>query len=297
MNRRRFTKQTGLVLAAATLPMQVFPFSDKKNYKMGFQLFSIRDAIAADLQGSLAKVAGAGFEDVETYGFDPKNGTYYGHKTADFKSILEDHGLTASSGHYGFSDYFDQSRDKMSAYVDACIGAAKTLGKSYITWPWLAPEQRSIDQFKRLSLKLNQIGEQVTKAGLGFAYHNHNFEFIEQDGEIGYDIIIKETDPALVKLQMDLYWVHNASKLTPSEWIAKQPGRFVMWHIKDMDKQTRDYTEVGNGSIDFTQTLPLAERAGVEFYYLEQGGNYAQNSIQSMIDSASYFKQNLKKYL
>ena len=141
------------------------------------------------------------------------------------------------------------------------------------------------------------IGARVKKAGLGFAYHNHDFEFIDHGGENGYNIIMRETDPALVKLQLDLYWVAHSSKLTASELISKQPGRFVMWHIKYMDKISRDYSELGNGSIDFTVILPEASRAGLQYYYIEQGGNFAKNPIQSVTDSAIYFKKNLEKFL
>jgi sugar phosphate isomerase/epimerase len=108
---------------------------------------------------------------------------------------------------------------------------------------------------------------------------------------------MRETDPALVKLQLDLYWIMHSSKLGPSELFIKQPGRFVMWHIKDMDKISRDYSELGNGSIDFTVILPEASRAGLQYYYIEQGGNFAKNPMQSITDSADYFKKNLEKHL
>ena len=108
---------------------------------------------------------------------------------------------------------------------------------------------------------------------------------------------MRETDPALVKLQLDLYWVMHSSRLSPAQLIAKQPGRFVMWHIKDMDKKTRDYSELGNGSIDYTVILPEASRAGLQYYYIEQGGNFAKDPIQSVTDSAAYFKKNLERYL
>lgn len=134
-------------------------------------------------------------------------------------------------------------------------------------------------------------------AGLGFAYHNHGFEFEDHNGQIGFDIILNETDPELVKLQLDWYWVMHSSKLRPAEWIAKAPKRYVMWHIKDMDKITRDYSELGNGSIDYNQILPEASQEGLEFYYLEQGGNFAKDSMQSIADSAIYFKENLQKFL
>jgi sugar phosphate isomerase/epimerase len=108
---------------------------------------------------------------------------------------------------------------------------------------------------------------------------------------------MKETDAAFVKLQMDLYWVMHSSKKTPSQLFDQQPGRFVMWHIKDMDKISRDYSELGNGSIDFTVILPEASRAGLKYYYIEQGGNFAKSPIESVVDSAIYFKRYLEMYL
>jgi sugar phosphate isomerase/epimerase len=85
--------------------------------------------------------------------------------------------------------------------------------------------------------------------------------------------------------------------MSPKELVEKQPGRYVMWHIKDMDKVTQDYTELGNGSIDYTQVLPDPSRSGLAFYYLEQGGNFAHSSMQSITDSAAYFKERLQRYL
>ncbi len=297
MQRRSFIQKSAIASVAMVLPFHNCTMQNTSKFKMGLQLFTIRDAMEKDPLGTLKVVASLGYEDTETYGFDTNKGTYYGYKAEDFKKILDDLNLTATSGHYNFSDYFEASQDDLKRFVDLCIMGAKALNKRYITWPWLAPKYRTIEQFKRLADKLNIIGEQVTNAGLGFAYHNHDFEFIEEQGETGYQIILDRTDAALVKLQLDLYWVMHSSKLSPAELIALQPGRYVMWHIKDMDKRTRDYTELGNGSIDYTQILPQAEKAGLEFYYLEQGGNFATNSMQSITDSATYFKKHLKKYL
>lgn len=108
---------------------------------------------------------------------------------------------------------------------------------------------------------------------------------------------MKETDPALVKLQIDLYWVMHSSKRSPAELFSLQPGRFVMWHLKDMDKVSRDYSELGNGSIDFTKILPDATRSGLEYYYIEQGGNFAKDPLTSVTVSAAYLKKNLEQYL
>ena len=205
--------------------------------------------------------------------------------------------MTVTSGHYGFSSYLNESEDSLKRFVDSCIAGAKKINSKYITWPWISPEQRTIDNFKLMCLKLNLIGEQVTKSGLGFAYHNHGFEFEDHDGQNGFDIIIHETDPSLVKLEIDMYWVMHSSNHTPKELIAAQPGRYVMWHIKDMDKVTRDYTELGNGSINYLELLPDPDKSGLEYYYIEQGGNFATNSLQSAKDSAKYFKENLEKFL
>ncbi|QNL52341.1 sugar phosphate isomerase/epimerase [Olivibacter sp. SDN3] len=264
---------------------------------MGLQLFTIREAMAVNPDTTLKKVGALGYEDTETYGFDPQAVAYYGLKAKEFGQLLDDHGLITTSGHYDLFRYFNAPENELLAYVDQCIVGAHILKQKYITWPWLDPQDRDIDKFKLLASKLNTIGERIKKAGLGFAYHNHDFEFIDYDGKNGYDIIMKETAPDLVKLQIDLYWVMRASKMTPAELFRKQPGRFAMWHIKDMDKVNQDYTELGNGSIDYTKILPDTEIAGLQYYYLEQGGNFREDAMQSIAQSAEFFKKNLKRYL
>jgi sugar phosphate isomerase/epimerase len=297
VTRRSFIKKSGVFTAGTLMAAPGFSFTNSPKYKMGLQLFTIRDAMAKDPIATLKIVAALGYQDLETYGYDVEKDMYYGYPSADFKKILEDVQLTATSGHYGFSDHFQDTDDALKTYVDQCIKGAKALDKKYITWPWLAPEYRTLEQFKILADKLNRIGEQVTSAGLGFAYHNHDFEFIEEDGEIGYDILLRNTDPNLVKLQMDMYWVAHASKKSPKQWIKENPGRYVMWHIKDMDKVTRDYTEMGNGSIDYVAILSDIDMKDLDYYYIEQGGNFTVNSMQSIADSAAYFKKELQKYL
>lgn len=297
MNRRRFVKQSTALLSTTMLPMGVFAMHATPKFKMGLQLYTIRDAMAKDPIDSLKKAAAMGYQDLETYGYDGEKDTFYGYKSSDFKQILDDLELTATSGHYNFSNYFLKTDDALKHFVDQCIKGAKALNKSYITWPWLAPEYRNMDNYKMLAEKLNRIGEQVTAAGLGFAYHNHGFEFIDHHGENGYDTILYDTDASLVKLQMDLYWVMHSAKLTPQQLIKNNPGRYVMWHIKDMDKVTRDYSELGNGSIDYKKILSTISTNGLQYYYLEQGGNFASNSMQSIADSATYFKKHLQQYL
>jgi sugar phosphate isomerase/epimerase len=297
MNRRKFIGAIGILGAATALPTFSWAAGTKPKYKMGLQLYSVNKDMTNDPIGTLKAVTAMGYQDFETFGFDGEKGTFYGHKFSEFKNILRDLQVTASSGHFGFSSYLEKSDDELKRFVDQCIEGARVLNMKYITWPFLAPEQRTIDKFKLLSAKLNLIGEQVKAAGLGFAYHNHGFEFIDQDGKNGFDIILKETDPALVKLQMDMYWVMHSSKKSPKALIKDQPGRYVMWHIKDMDKVTRDYTELGNGSINYAEILPDPAESGLEFYYLEQGGNFTHSPMRSAADSAKYFVKHLQKRL
>ncbi len=296
LNRRTFLQTLAATAATASILSDSIAGQAPK-YKMGLQLFSIRDAMENDLTGTLKKVSAIGYQDTETYGFDPSQVSYYGLKAGEFRKLLEQNNLITTSGHYNFSEFLHKPDDEVKRYVDQCIKGARELGQKYITWPWLQPEYRTMDSFRALVKKLNMIGEQVTKAGVGFAYHNHDFEFTDHNGEHGYDLVMRETDPKNVKLQIDLYWVMHSSKLSPGELFRQQPGRFVMWHIKDMHKVSRDYTELGNGSIDYTTILPDASLSGLQYYYLEQGGNFAVNSMQSVADSAAFFKNNLERYL
>ena len=293
VNRRDFIKQTGLAVTAASFGLASFSSPKAKKYKMGLQLFTIREAMAEDPLKALKTIAGFGYQDTEIYGYDGPSKSFYGMPATEFKKVLEDNSLESTSGHYDFINYFNSPKDELLRYTDQSIEGAHTLGQKYITWPWLDPESRTIEKFKILADKLNLIGERVNKSGLGFAYHNHDFEFIDHNGQIGYDIIMQNTDPDLVKLQIDLYWVAHSSTRTAHELFLEAPGRFVMWHIKDMDKVNRNYTEMGNGSIDYTKILPDASLSGMEYYYIEQGGNFTKDPIKSVKDSADFFKKNL----
>jgi len=293
-DRRTFIKQAGALASASFFG---FSFRPKPKFRMGLQLFTIREPMSKDVKGTLKQVAALGYQNLETYGFDGPQMKYYGYDAKEFQKILVDLKLTTTSGHYDFNSLLNKSEDDLNRYVDQCIEGAHALKQDYITWPWLDPQSRTIEKFKLVAEKLNHIGARLKGTRVGLAYHNHDFEFIDHDGKIGYDVIMNETDPKLVKLQIDLYWAVHSSKLSPHELFLKQPGRYVMWHVKDMDKKTRDYTELGNGSIDYKPILPDAKLAGMENYFIEQGGNFAKDPMQSITDSAAFWKQNLEKYL
>lgn len=280
----------GLLSSCTTGPQK--NSSRLPKYKIGLQLFSVRDAMAEDPKGTLIALKEMGYEDFETYGFDPETGTIYGYTVAAFKALLDELGLTVTSGHYGFTGLMEASPAEVSAYVEKCIAAAKILESPYLTWPFVLEEYRNPAGFERLATLLNQIGQQVTEAGLGFAYHNHGYEFEDWEGTTGFDIILAKTNPQWVKLQLDMYWAVHSGR-TPQELVAAQPGRFVMWHIKDMHKESRDYTEMGQGSIDYTSMLPDPKTSGLQYYYIEQGGNFALSSMESAKTSIRYVKENL----
>jgi sugar phosphate isomerase/epimerase len=265
----------------------------RARYKMGLQLYTIRDAMARDVVGTLKRVAALGYEEVETYGFDPVGLNYYDLPAGDFAQRLRDHGLTSPSGHYDLNRFAGASDADLERYVDRCIDGARLLGHRYITWPFLDPPFRPLDAFTRVVARLNRVGERITRAGLGFAYHNHGFEFTEQNGIVPYDVLLRETDARLVGLQLDLYWLSHDSKQPPRYWFDRAPGRYVMWHVKDMHKVSRDYTELGNGTIDYTRIWPDAARSGMKHFFVEQGGNFAKDSMQSITDGAAYVKRHL----
>jgi sugar phosphate isomerase/epimerase len=292
-NRRTFIKNAGLLAATAVIAPS---FLLKKKYKLGLQLFSIREAMARDLKDTLKQVAAFGYEEVEIYGFSESK--YYKLEPSVFKTILDDNNLTTSSGHYDLNKFMlpGSTDDQMFKYVDECIEGAHILKQKYVVWPWLDPDSRTIDKFKIVADKLNRIGERLKPANLKVAYHNHDFEFIDHNGQIGYDIILKETDSSLVKLQADLYWLSNASKLKPHDYFAQNPGRYPMWHLKDMSKQDRNLHEImGEGTIDFKSILKDDELAGVEHMFVEQGNNYHPDAMQNVGKSALYVKNVLFK--
>jgi sugar phosphate isomerase/epimerase len=293
MHRRPFIRNISLAgLAALTrLPVPAPPTS----YPLGYQLFSVREDMNADPIATLKALRKMGYRHFEVYGFDAEKTAYYGLAAREFRRVLDELDLRITSGHYTFHPLLDASEDALNRYVDQCIAGASVLDSPYITWPWMAPEQRTRATFERLPDLLNRIGERVTAAGLGFAYHNHGFEFADYGGQTGMDRILRNTDPDLVKLQIDMYWVMHAATTTPKQLIAEQPGRYVMWHIKDLHPVSRDYTELGRGTIHYRNVLPDPATSGLEYLYIEQGGNYTHTAMRSAATSAVYYQQKLRE--
>ena len=265
-----------------------------QRYRIGLQLFTLNAAMNRDPVTTLQHVAAMGYEEVETYGFNPAALSYYRMPAAEFAARLRDLDLPAPSGHYDLQRLLTASPDEMNRYVDRCAEGARLLGQRYITWPYLEPATRSLDAYRRVAAWLNTIGERLKPAGLFTAYHNGGGEFVPQNGQTGYDIILRETDPALVKLQLDIYW-HSHDTTAPVHGLFERaPGRFDMWHVKDMHKVSRDYTELGAGTIDYTRIWPDTTLSGMKHFFVEQGGNFAIDAMQSAADGMAYVKRHLQ---
>jgi sugar phosphate isomerase/epimerase len=298
-DRRRFFKQTAAAGALALMGSGARAARTGEGFKaagfeMGLQLYTIRDPMAKAPRATLEKVAALGYRNLEIFGFDAANLGYYGWHAREFKRVLDELGLRTTTGHYGLSGHLETPLPELRQYVERCAEGALVLGQKYVTWPWLPPQQRTLRHFELLAERLNLIGEQLAPSGLKVAYHNHDFDFIPQDGKLGYDIVMQKTEPALVKLQLDLFWSEHSSQRSAHELFSLQPGRFVMWHIKDMDAKNRQYTEMGNGVIDFRKFLPDMKLAGLEEYFVEQGDYFAVDPMTSIATSAAWVKKVLE---
>lgn len=285
-NRRVFLQQSGLLSAGLMLePQSLF----KIHQPVGLQLYSLRDVIQKEPRSVIKKVAAAGYKEVEMYGLSADN-KFYGLTVNEFSMLLKDNNLKSPSGHYAPEDflYNNGNGDDVKNFCEV----GNVLGNHYIIIPWLKEEKRkTIDQYKALAERINLAGEICKKAGLQLAYHNHDFEFADISGKHGYDILLNNTDKDLVKMEMDIYWVVRAG-YDPVTLFTQQPGRFHLWHVKDMSKTDKTQnTEVGNGSIDFKKIFAQAKLAGVKHYIVEQENNYQPDFFGSIKKSSRSVKK------
>ncbi len=257
-NRRDFLKTTA-AFAAGTI---VFPMlSCSKEKTIGLQLYTVRDKIKQDLDGTLNKLAEIGYNSVEAAGYSATDGTFYGEKPKVFANKLKGLGITLNSSHTVLEPDMAEK-----VFTDATEAGCK-----FVVYPHLAESRRqNIDGYKATAEKLNKLGEIGNKYGIRFGYHNHAFEFKDMDGQIGMDVLISETDPELVTFEADLYWITRGG-YNPVDYMSKYPGRFELWHVKDMAK-TEDmfFAPVGTGRIDFKSIFAIKDKVGMKFFFVEQ---------------------------
>lgn len=279
ISRRRFFPLAGGVLAAAAFSRKMW---GAEGLPVGIQLYTVNDDLKRDPAGTLKKIAQIGYREVETAGF----GTL---SAAQFRELVKDAGLRAPSAHLGFGM---QDTGKL-------LDDARTLGAEYVVSSVLLPgtpkgmqdffrivDNMTADDFRAIAAKANEIGQKAKAAGLKYAYHNHNFEFRDLGGgKTGYEILLQETDPSLVKFEADCGWMKVAGK-DPIEYLTRHGDRFAMLHIKDFKNMTKPVTtlgsimshsadmpisaELGRGSIDLKPIVEAGLKAGVKHMFVEQ---------------------------
>jgi len=277
MNRRSFVKKG--IAAAVSLPLvNNMDIDVKKKKNIGIQIYTIRDIMSKDAMGGIKAIAAAGYKNIELAGYN--GGKVYGMPVADFKKLTKDLGLKIPSSHVApnFVDYF-KNKEIPADYLKS-MDDAVFLGQTYHIVPFLAPAFRNDkDNAMRIAELFNKLGREAQKRGLKFGYHNHAFEFDPIGDTNLMEIFMKETDPKLVTIELDLYWVAFAN-VDPVGFIKKYPGRFSLYHIKDMaNTEKRESIEIGDGTIDFNR---IFKEGGPVPYYLVEQEAYRTNSLEAM---------------
>jgi sugar phosphate isomerase/epimerase len=240
-------------VAACNRPGDATVAAGKSNApRLGVQLYSVRGLMAQDVAATLDLVASVGFEEVEFAG-------YFGHSPGEMRAMLDAAGLAAPATHV--------SKDQFGANLERFLADASEMGHQYIIVPWLQETERSLDDYRRHAEDFNRYGEACAAAGLRFAYHNHEWEFDETDGEIPYDLLLRETDPDLVEFEMDLAWA-VAGNADPVAYFKAWPGRFPAVHLKDL--HDGEEADIGTGVVDFDAILAHANTAGLKHGFVER---------------------------
>jgi sugar phosphate isomerase/epimerase len=277
MSRRRILMAGGALLSAGALSSLSACSrggeSAKAVKQVGIQLYTVRNQLETDFRGTLQKLADIGYREFEFH-------SYFGNSPSDVKKMVADMGVSAPSAHMNPIEI----RDKSQQFIDDAAEA----GHKFALVAWLPPDQRAtIDDYKMRAAEFNRYGEMCKKAGMRFAYHNHDFEFIDIDGQTPWDVIFTETDPSLVEFELDMFWAVKAGK-SVQEILARAPERYPLCHIKDMG-ENGDMVDVGAGTIDFASILADKKLARFEHEFVENDNapdpiHFASVSYENMLE-------------
>jgi len=247
INRREFLSAlpaAGAMLAGKSLV--------RWNGPIGVQLYTVRNEMQKDFSATLRRVARIGFREVEFAG-------YFGHDPKEIRAELQRNGLTAPSAHVPIP--------VLGKEWDKTIDDALTIGHRYIITSWIDQKDRTIPKYHSFAALFNKVGEACRKRGIQFGFHNHDFVFFPIDGMLPYDLLLRETDPALVTMEMDVYWLKKGGK-DPLDYLRRYPGRFSMLHLKDIDAAGR-MVDVGKGVLPWREILRIGQSAGVKHVFVE----------------------------
>jgi sugar phosphate isomerase/epimerase len=263
MKRNEFLKLSGglaLVGLASKSGLAALTPETAKIKNFGIQLWSVRDDMGKDAKGTLRQLASYGYKQIES--FEGGKGMFWGMTNTEFKSYMDELGMKIVASHCEISKDFEKK-----------AADATAIGMKYLICPWKGP-QKELDAFKKFADEFNQKGEICKKNGIRFAYHNHDYSFVTMNGEMGQDVMMKNTDPSLVDFELDMYWVVAAGQDIET-WLKKYPKRFRLCHVKDRKKEATESEKdesvvVGTGSINYPRILKAAKKQGMEYYIIEQ---------------------------
>jgi sugar phosphate isomerase/epimerase len=240
---------------------------------IGVQLYTLRTLMEDDFEGTLRSVADIGYDEVEFAG-------YYERSPSEVRDLLDELGLAAPSTHVQLNVLRDD--------LDSVIQTAQAVGHEYVICPWLPQSERgSIEGYRELAQFFNNVGREMQAAGLQFGYHNHDFEFETMDGQRPYDVLLRETDPEHMTMELDLYWIVEAG-YEPLAYFEEYPGRFALSHVKDRTENGA-MVAVGAGSIDFATIFAHHEQAGLQKYIVEHDN--PEDPLASIQASHDYLSQ------
>jgi sugar phosphate isomerase/epimerase len=267
--RRSFLKETTFAgLGSLVLPAYWNMKKVKPKLKhVGVQLYSVRKEMTADATGTLIRLGNIGYQEIESA--QSEKGNYYGLAPKEIKKILKDQGMSLRSGHTHIDKNWQKSIDE-----------AAEAGQEYIICSVLPSPGQTVENYQKSADMFNEAGEQCRKSGLLFGYHNHESEFQTVDDQVLYDVLMDRTQPGLVHMELDLGWVVAAGK-NPLDYFQKYPGRFPLWHLKDMNLSEKKSVEFGKGSVDIIGLLKHAGQSGLKYYFIEQE-EYAVNAFESL---------------
>lgn len=274
-SRRNFLINTGK-LTLGTALLSSFDVNGKLGGNPGIQLYTVRKEMLEDAAGTLKKLAALGIKQIESAG--SAKGYYYGLQPAEMKRICNDLGMTLRSGHIHLDDKWQQTLDDAAAS-----------GQEYLICSSMPSDGQTVDNYKKVADQFNKAGEASKKLSIKFGYHNHDYEFEKENGKVLYDVLIENTDPAIVCMELDLGWV-VATGSNPLDYFAKYPGRFPLWHLKDMDLVKKESTEFGKGGLDIKKILENGSLSGMKYFFIEQE-EYTSTPMESMQYNMNYLKK------
>ena len=258
MDKRSFLKATiTAVMGLDTLPLLIrCEFKAKPN--TGLQLYTLRDLMSVNPSKTLEYVAKVGYKELETAGYS--EGKMYGLDPSEFHAIVTDLGMTMVSGHISFKD--------LKSDWGRVLQMLEDTGQKYVVLPHLEENERNLEVYHEVIELLNEKGAELRQLDKVMAYHNHAFEFESIGGIVPMELLLKETDAEVVDFELDLYWTVKAGA-SALNLFKKYKNRFSLWHVKDMNL-AGDFTEVGNGVINFQEIFDQSQVAGMQHFFIEQ---------------------------